>query len=278
MVEHQVVAVRVGEEGHVADAGVEGLAVELDTLGFQFRAGGADVLDVKGRVGVLLRGKLEAHVGRRYGSTNYYGTFAYQPNSRSSINVAVYDNVAGFGGQVNQALAALPTEFTAVRNPLSGGVGGCVATLEGNGCLSGVLGSVRSSTFRDRGVMATYAVELGRLSAGIGGGYDRRRFIAARGTVLAVANGVVDENYWLAAYLNGKIDNRSSFSTNVYANWFQSGIGPDSSAIGATAAYYRHLTGHISASAAVGIDGTKEDAPFDDFWTASALFGVRYSF
>ena len=101
---------------------------------------------------------------------------------------------------------------------------------------------------------------------------------AAPGTVLAVANGVVDENYWLAAYLNGKIDNRSSFSTNVYANWFQSGIGPDSSAIGATAAYYRHLTDHISASAAVGIDGTKEDAPFDDFWTASALFGVRYNF
>lgn len=224
------------------------------------------------------RTSLEAHVGRRYGATSYFGTFAYQPNSHSSLNIGVYDNVAGFGGQVNRALAQLPAEFSAVRNPLTGDISGCVATLEGNGCLSGVLGSIRSSTFRARGVTATYAVELGRITAGVGAGYDRRRYIAAPGTVLAVANGVVDENYWMAAYLNGKIDGRSSFSTNVYANWFQNGVGADASAVGATAAYYRHLTDHISATAAVGVDGTNEEAPFQDFWTASALFGVRYSF
>lgn len=226
------------------------------------------------------RTKLEAHVGRRYGSTSVYGTFGYTPNSHSSLNIAVYDNVAGFGGQVNRALADLPVEFSAVRNPLTGDIGGCVATLEQNGCLSNVLGSLRSSTFRARGVMATYAVELGRITTGIGAGYDRRRYIAARGTVLAVANGVVDENYWLSAYLNGKIDMRSSFSTNVYANWFRpgTGFGGDKTAFGATAAYYRHLTDHLSATAAVGIDGLNEPAPLVDDWTASALLGVRYNF
>jgi len=224
------------------------------------------------------RTKFEAHVGRRYGSTSVYGTFGYTPNSHSALNIAVYDNVAGFGGQVNRALGDLPVEFSAVRNPLTGDIGGCVSTLEKNGCLTNVLSSLRSSTFRARGVMATYAVEVGRLSTGIGAGYDRRRYIAAKGTVLAIADGVVDENYWLAAYLNGKIDAQSSFSTNLYANWFRTAFGDDKTAFGATAAYYRHLTNHLSATAAIGVDGVNEDAPLVDDWTASALVGVRYNF
>lgn len=226
------------------------------------------------------RTALEAHVGRRYGSTSYYGSFAYAPTSRSALNVSVYDNVAGFGGQLNRALIALPTEFEAIRNPLNGNVGGCVASVEGGNCLASVLGSVRSATFRARGVMATYAVELGRIQTGIGAGYDRRKFIAAPGTVLAVANGVIDENYWLAGYLNGRIDQRSSFSTNVYANWFQTGGGftGDAFALGATAAYYRSLTSRLSATAAIGLDGIDRDSALEDIWTASALLGVRYSF
>src|SRR5690606_39092115 len=68
-------------------------------------------------VGVMWRPStrtaLEAHVGRRYDSTTYYGTFAWAPNSRSSVNVAVYDTISGFGGLLNTALASLPTQFTA---------------------------------------------------------------------------------------------------------------------------------------------------------------------
>jgi hypothetical protein len=225
------------------------------------------------------RTALEAHVGRRYGSTSVYGSFAYAPNDRSALNISVYDNVAGFGGQVNRALAEMPTDFQAVRNPLTGDLGGCVNSLQKGSCLSGVLGSVRSSTFRARGVMASYGHTFGRLSAGIGGGYDRRRFIAAPGTILAAANGKVDENYWLAGYVNGQLGERSSFSTNVYANWFQSGFASagDGTAFGASAAYNRSLSDHLSATAALGIDGINRQA-LDDIWNASALVGVRYSF
>lgn len=236
-------------------------------------------------VGVMWRPSrrtaLEAHVGRRYGSTTVYGTFAYTPNSRSSFNVAVYDNVAGFGGQVNRALDDLPEEFSAVRNPLTGDFGGCVDTLEQGNCLNSVLGSVRSATFRARGVMATYALQLGRIRTGVGAGYDRRKFLAPRGTVLESARGLVDENYWLAAYLGARIDERSSITTNVYANWFNTSSnapGGDVSALGATAAYYRSLTQNLGATAALGIDGVNRDEPFVDTWTASALLGVRYSF
>jgi len=235
-------------------------------------------------VGVMWRPSrrtaLEAHVGRRYGSTSAWGTFSYAPNSRSSISIGVYDNVAGFGGQINNFLADLPTDFQAVRNPITGDLSGCVSSLESGSCLSGALGSVRSSTFRARGVAASYSHRFGGLRAGIGAGYDRRKFIAAPGTVLAVANGVVDENYWLAGYVNGRIDRRSSFSTNVYANWLQTGDGftGDVSAIGATAAYYRTLTSHLTATAALGIDSVNRKKALDDITSASALVGVRYSF
>ncbi len=226
------------------------------------------------------RTQLEAHVGRRYGSTSYYGTFSYAPSDRSALNIRVYDNVAGFGGQVNRALAELPAEFTVNRNPLSGDVSGCVAALEQGNCLNGALGSVRSATFRARGIGASYSMDLGRISAGIGAGYDRRKFIAAPGTVLAAANGVTDENIWLAAYLNGRIDRNSHYAVNLYANWFQSGatLDGDSTALGASLAYYRNLTDRLTATAALGIDGISRSEPLEDQWSASALVGLRYQF
>ena len=226
------------------------------------------------------RTALTAHVGRRYGSTSYTGTFSYAPSERSALNVAVYDNVAGFGGQINRAIDQLPVDFTVVRDPITGDIGGCVNSLEGGNCLSGVLGSLRSSAFRARGIMANYAVQLGRLSTGIGGGYDRRKYIAAPGTVLAVSNGVIDENYWMVAYLNMELDERSMVETNLYANWIDAGglFAGDTKSWGATAAYYRDLTRHLAARAALGIEGVDESATPDDLWTASALVGVRYSF
>lgn len=230
------------------------------------------------------RTALEAHVGKRYGSTSYYGSFAYAPNSRSSVNVSVYDAINGFGGQLNNALSALPTEFEAVRNPFNGSLGGCVATSSSvssgqSQCLSTALGSVRSAVFRSRGVAATYAVSGSRFQSGVGAGYDRRRFIAAPGTVLAAANGVIDENLWVAAYLNGRIDRNSSFSTTVYGNFFESGdaLSGNLTALGATAAYYRQLTSKLTATAAVGIDGVKR-VNLEDIWTGQAMVGVRYSF
>ena len=227
---------------------------------------------------------LSAHVGRRYGSTSYYGSFAYAPSERSSFNVSVYDSIDGIGGQLNKALASLPTDFEAVRNPFNGSLGGCVATggsIDGeqSPCLSNALGSVRSAVFRARGVMASYGYTGNRIQFGVGAGYDRRKFIAAPGTVLAAANGVVDENIWVAAYLNGRIDRNSSFSTSVHGNLFESGdaLAGETTAIGATAAYYRQLTRKLTASAAVGVDGIKrENLP--EAWSGQAMVGLRYSF
>ncbi|HUQ12822.1 MAG TPA: preprotein translocase subunit YajC [Novosphingobium sp.] len=225
------------------------------------------------------RTALEAHVGRRYDSTSYYGSFAYAPDVRTAINVSVYDSVSGFGGQLRRALDDLPTDFAVSRNPLSGDLNGCIVARAGGGCLNDVLSSVASATFRARGIGASYAHDFGRLQAGVAAGYDRRKFLAARGTVLALANGVVDETVWANAYLAGRIDQQSSFNVNVYANWFQSGFAGagDATALGANASYFRRLTDRLSATAAVGIDGVERDDPLIDQWTASALVGLRYS-
>lgn len=230
------------------------------------------------------RTALEAHVGRRYGSTSYYGSFAYAPNERTSLNISVYDNVTGFGGMLNSRLAGMPTQFDTSRNPLSGDLGACVtaaATVSAgeSPCFGGALSSINSATFRGRGVMGSINFSQGRLQYGLGAGYDRRKFIAAPGTILDSVNGQTDENIWMGAYVNGQIDRNSSFGTTMWANWYQSGDATtgDISAYGATAAYYRSLTSRITATAAFGVEGVKREL-IEDVWTAQAMVGVRYSF
>lgn len=226
------------------------------------------------------RTSAEAHVGRRYDSLTYYGSFAWAPSSRSSVNLSVYDAVTGFGGQLTNALANLPTEFAANRNAITGDLNGCVASLQGNNCLTGVLGSVRSAVFRGRGLAASYSQQMGRMSAGIGAGYDRRKFIAAPGTVLAAANGVVDESFWAATYVSGQIDARSAFNVNAYANWLRSGFAGagDATVLGTSAAYRRYLIDGLSANAALGLDYLDSSIADADLTTASALLGLRYDF
>lgn len=228
------------------------------------------------------RTSLEAHVGKRYDSTTYYGTFAWSPNARSSFNVAVYDGIAGFGGQMTNVLAELPAEFQALRNPISGDITGCLQGAEGgSNCFAGAFGSIRSSVFRSRGVMASYGVDFGRSSLSLGAGYDRRKFIGAEGTILGQANGVADENIWLAANFDRQLDARSSLSLNAYANWFDSGFDAagSSTGYGVSAAYYRNIVGGLNGTVAVSLDGITRDALDDEnLLGASALVGLRYSF
>jgi hypothetical protein len=226
------------------------------------------------------RTQLEAHFGHRYDSETFYGNFSWRPSSRSNLSIGVYDGIQGFGGRLNNALAALPTDFTVTRDPVTGELTGCVNTLDGSGCLDGLLGSVRSSVFRGRGVVASYSRRIGRMTAQVGAGYDRRKFIGAPGTVLALADGVVDESYYVAAGLGGPVGPRGSFSVNTYASWFDSGTAGagNVSAIGGSASYSEEVFRNLSARAAVAISMLDSDLAPDNFTTASALLGLRYDF
>ncbi|MEN7536365.1 preprotein translocase subunit YajC [Aurantiacibacter flavus] len=225
------------------------------------------------------RTSLSATIGRRYDSTTFYGSLSYAPNANSSINVSVYDNITGFGGQMSDSLAGLGTDFEAIRNPVTGDLGGCVGSLEGGNCTLAGLGSLRSATYRRRGVSASYARAMGRTQLGLGLGYDRRKYIAAPGTVLAPLDGLKDENYWIAAYASRQLDRQSSLNFNASASWFETGLDNAGGSLGynATLSYYRTIIAGLSGTAAVGLDGiTRESLP--DYTSASALLGLRYSF
>ena len=226
------------------------------------------------------RTQLEARFGHRYDSETFYGSFSWQPSSRSNFQLGVYDGIQGFGGRLNNSLAALPTDFTVTRDPVTGELTGCVNTLDGTGCLDGLLGSVRSSVFRGRGVVASYSRQVGRVTANIGVGYDRRRFICAPGTVLALADGIVDESFYLTAGVAGPIGDRANYTINTFASWFNSGAANtgDVRAIGSSASYTQEVFRNLSARAAVAISMLDSDVAPDNFTTASALLGLRYDF
>ena len=232
-------------------------------------------------VGVLWRPSsrtsLQAAVGRRYDSTTYYGTFTYNPSERSSFAVALYDGVSGFGGQLNNSLAGLGSDFQAVRNPVTGDFGGLVSGTQGQ-ALVGAVGSIRSAAFRGRGVRASYQRTLGRTTAALGAGYDRRTFIAAAGTVLAPLNGIVDESYYLTGGLSREIGQSANITTNAYVNWFDGAGNNDLTAVGASAAYNQSITQRLSGRAAVSVDYLDSEFTAQDFAVATALLGLRYDF
>ena len=234
-------------------------------------------------VGVLWqpsrRTSLEARIGRRYDSTTYYGSFNYQPSSRTSINISAYDAVAGFGSRLNDSLSTLPTSFNSSRNPLSGDLNTCVFGAAGGNCFNDALQSVASSSFRTRGITGSISTSAAGWTHGAAIGYNRRRFYTADTGALASFGGVVDEVYFANYFLAKEIDARSNFDANFYANYLQSGIGTgnDILALGANAAYYRNFTNRLSGTVAVGVDGFDSEL-LDDSVIGSALLGLRYSF
>lgn len=224
------------------------------------------------------RTSLSAFVGRRYDSTTYFGSFAYAPNTRSSLNVSVYDGISGFGSSLGKALQQVPTDFTPGSSLGGGGLSGCGIGTTGGSCVNGALSSVSSSVFRARGVNATYGFAMGHLRLGVGAGYVRRRFIAATGTVLAQANGTVDESLYLDAGVSGPLGRDASFSVAVYDAWYNSGTSllGKSNAYGAYASYFRRLADRLTGSASVGIDGVSRNLAADQLNVTGQL-ALRYT-
>ena len=225
------------------------------------------------------RTSLEARVGQRYGSETYFGSFAYQPNQNTALNISVYDTVSGFGTLLNDNLASLSTSFSSSRNPLSGELNGCAFGQGGGLCFNDVLQSAASSSFRARGVNGQYTYNHRGWEAGLGVGYVRRRFFASQLGAVAAVDGLVDENYYANLSIGRELDRYSRFDTNIYANLLDSGFAgaPNVLGLGANAAYYRQILPGLQGTAAVGVDSYDQEG-FDSEITASALLGLRYDF
>ena len=234
-------------------------------------------------VGVLWRPSrrtsLQAEYGRRYDSDTFYGSFSFSPNPDTNLSIGAFDGIRGFGGRLTNSLSALPTDFDVVRDPITGAVVGCVNAVTGGSCLDGLLGSIRSSVFRSRGIAGNYSRRVGRYTAAISAGYEQREFIGAPGTVLAAANGVTDENYYVSGTVGGEIGRRGTFTVATYANWFEGGFGAnDLFGLGSSASYSHAFTQSLSGRAAVALNYLDSDFTTEDLKTASALVGLRYGF
>ncbi len=225
------------------------------------------------------RTSVEARYGRRYGTDTYIGSLSYQPGRDWAVNVSVYDQVTGFGGLINDSLAALPTQFRSSRNPLSGDIGGCAFGQAGGFCLNDSLQNASSAAFRQRGVTASFSGTNGGWDSGFAVGYNQRKFIASQLGAQAQIDGQKDDNYFAVVALGTELDRRTRFESNVYVNYFDPGFAGASDVLqtGANAALYRQIIRGLSASAAVGLDSYQQD-DFDSEVTASALLGLRYSF
>ena len=225
------------------------------------------------------RTSLSATYGERYGSETYTGNFSYQPSDDFAVNVSAYDTVSGFGNFLNDNLAALPTQFRANRNPLSGDIGGCAFGQAGGSCFNDALQTATNAAFRSRGVSASVSGKLANWDTGIAVGYDRRKFLTSRIGAQAALDDVVDQNYYAVAYMGTDIDRQSRFDTNAYFTYTDPGITGATNVLsaGINAAYYRQIFRGLSASAAVGLDSFRQE-DFDSELTGSALLGLRYSF
>lgn len=217
--------------------------------------------------------------GHRYGSDTYTGSFSYVPNDNMAFNVSAYDTVTGFGSMINNALDNLPTSFRAPRNPLSGDLGGCAFSQSGGFCMNDALQTASSAAFRQRGITAAFSQSAGGWDTGIAVGYNKRKFLVSALGAQAQLDGVSDQNYFAVAYAGTDLNQRTRLDINAYGSYFDPGLSGAGNvlATGANAALYHQILRGLSASAAVGVDAYKQE-DFDREITASALFGLRYSF
>ena len=228
------------------------------------------------------RTNLEAHVGRRYGSMSYTGSFSWAPTNDSSLQIGVYDQVQTFGQQLNDALSNAPTAFGTNRNALANPFGGCVLATSGDSpgsCFNNALQSVNGAVYRGRGASALYSASRGKISTSVGAGYSQRTYSVPGFASGFSLDGVKDESYYGFGNVGYRIDDRSSLDGSFFASLSDSGIAgaPNVLSTGATGAYNRTFGRRLSATAAIGVYHYEIDG-LDSQTTASALVGMRYSF
>jgi hypothetical protein len=198
----------------------------------------------------------------------------------AALNVAVYDTVETFGHQLGNDIRALPANFNANRNPLTGSLGGCVFGQAGGGvCLDRSLQAITGDSFRARGVMATLAGERGLWSYGVGAGYNRRHYHRPVYAGVIVQGAEHDEDVSVYGNLGRRLSRTSDIAFNAYASWYDDDLA-NSEAVtsqGATISYSRtFMLERLQLLAALGIyhsnGGTGSST------NGSATAGLRYTF
>jgi hypothetical protein len=228
------------------------------------------------------RTQLEARVGHRYGSMSYTGSFTWQTAENSGVQVVAYDEVETFGQQVGDNLSRMPVNFRATRtNGLTNNYGGCVfGGSYGGTCLNDSFQSVNTSAYRSRGVAIVYSSQHGRVTSGLGIGYNQRKFLSPTGALGQVTiDGVKEQNWYAQANLDYALTQQSSISGDFFTGLSKSGLAGagDVWSTGATLSYFHNFGRSLSTSLSAGLYSQKVEN-LESTVNVSANAGVRYSF
>ena len=223
------------------------------------------------------RTSLEARVGRRYDDWTYTGAWSMQTGRNSALQLSVYDGISTFGRQLSAGLAALPTDFDVVRNPVDGTIGTCAFGGNGGNCLTPALGNANGLAFRNRGAVFSVSSRLRPWTLGAAIGYDRRSYVLDGIPGLAALDGTADESWYAYLSASRALSDRTSFGSSVYATYFDSALGTDAYSSGASAAVSHLFARRLTGNAAVSLNLIDQEG-FEAQTFASALLGLRYSF
>jgi hypothetical protein len=226
------------------------------------------------------RTEVQARAGHRYGGTTFAGSISHQIDRHASVNVAVYDTVETFGHQLGNDISALPANFNANRNPLTGSLNGCVFGQAGGGvCLDRSLQSITGDTFHARGVNGTVSGERGLWSYGVGAGYNHRHYYRPVLVGVTVEGATHDEDVSVYGNVSRHLSRTSAITFDAYASWYDNDLANFDTVTsqGATISYSRtFMLERLQFMTAFGLyhsdDGTISST------NASATAGLRYTF
>lgn len=223
------------------------------------------------------RTELQVRAGRRYGGTTVAGSLDHRIGQHSGIHAEVFDTVDTFGGLVTGDVAGLPDQFDANRDPLTGGLSGCVFGAQSGRCFDRSLSSINGNSFRMRGGSLVFSGERRLWSYGVGVGYAHRRYNRPALTGLP-AFASEDEVYSIYGTVGRQLSRTSEVNFDAFASWYDSDANVNTvSSLGATLSYQRSLLlERLQLMAALGL--YHSDDGVEDSTNASALGGLRYTF
>ena len=226
------------------------------------------------------RTSVEAHVGRRYGSTSYTGSASWAPTPTVGVAIGVYDTVTTFGRQLRTGIANLPTSFIATRDQFAQAFNGCTLGTSGaapGGCLDSVFQSVTATSYRARGVDAVVSATRGRTTFGGGAGYANRKLYTPD-TPGVTVYGLEDQSYYAQIFVNRSLTASSGVNLQAFADYYEPANGPDDIlSTGATATYY-HDFGRLGTTASLGLYSFRVGDGIETSLRGQARLGARYQF
>jgi len=225
------------------------------------------------------RTELQARAGRRYGGTTVIGSLDHRLNEHQGVHVEVFDSVETFGNRLASDVSGLGADFDANRDPVSGGLSGCVFGRQGarGRCFDRSLAAINGNSFRMRGGSLVFSGERRLWSYGFGASYSHRRFNRPAVSGFA-AFAAEDEVYSVYGSVGRQLGRTAEINFDAFASWYDSDVNIDTvSSLGATLSYKRSfLLERLQLLAALGL--YHSDDGVEDSTNASATGGLRYTF